>query len=274
METRPNWVIVVVALGCAGLLILISILVAQAQSRPYSSSVAETDVLTGSQAPTSRTIDSGADWQNALGLLTPKTATSSKDYRAPAELGTTDSISEELVAAYVTLRSENKLGTPAVDAELNEIIRRNVKVIEPKDTYTLASLKTAPATTLEQYGDTIGTIIEKSTSIKEYELAVFAHALRIENHSGTPSLRASASIYRSIERDLVAAPVPTGMEDAHLQMVKSIAFLAQSVELMGDWSGDPIDALAYIDAFVRADRGTKVAFDTLFATVIKVGKKS
>jgi hypothetical protein len=196
------------------------------------------------------------------------------EFRAPPELSTTPSIAQELVATYYKLKSQNKLNTPEADAALNSLITRNVKAVEPADTYTLTSVHSDQAVTLEAYAGAVGTSMEKSATVQEYELVTFARTVGHNNTSGTPELEAAARVYHSIESDLVAAHVPPALATQHLAVIKSIAYLAQATELLGGWSGDPIDALAYVDAFVRAEHQSQNAFNALFSAMITVGKKS
>jgi hypothetical protein len=268
MRASTNWRIVAVALVAALVPIGVSL---AAVYYPAT----EDETATPIEVSTYRTFfkDTGEAWRGALNAIATPLATSTKDFRAPLELSTTDALGEELIATFLTLQSENKIGTEEAKQSYIEAMKRNVTVINPNDTYTLASIRTDPKMTTDQYAETFGVIIDRANSIREYELALFAGAVHVKDTNGTPALQSAARVYRTIERDLAGTSVPTGLADAHLRLLKSTAFLAQSVELMGDWSGDPIDAMSYTDAFVRAERQNKVAFDNLFATIVKLNKQ-
>lgn len=215
-----------------------------------------------------------ADWRRALETIASTSAKGFADYRAPKELPKTQGVSQELIATYFALKSENKLGTEEASDAIQDLITRNVATIEPRDSYTLGSLKTSSATSLDDYAGYLGDAMQKSSLVREYELVTFARTVGLEITTGTPELRVAANVYRSIERDLVALSVPTALGSAHLELVKSVAYLAHTTELMAGWTGDPIEGLAYVDAFVRAEKRTRTALNALFAAMIEFGKAS
>lgn len=216
--------------------------------------------------------DREADWRRALEIIASTSAKGFADYRAPKELPKTQGVSQELIATYFALKSENKLGTEEASNAIQDLITRNISPVEPADTYTLASLKTSAATTLNDYAGYLGDAMQKSSLVREYELVTFSRTVGLEIKTGTPELRVAANVYRSIERDLVATPVPPALGPSHLELVKSVAYLARATELMAGWTGDPIDGLAYVDAFVKAEKRTRVALNDLFEAMIEFGK--
>lgn len=269
MEPRTNWVIV----GVSGAFAL-GIIVLAVATAYTANSTQNSAPLAAAQGESLTPEGSVGDWRTALDAIATAATKDTGEFRAPAELGATPSIAQELVATYYKLKSENKLNTPEADDALNSLIKRNVKAIEPNDTYTLGAIRTNPAVTLDAYAGVVGTTMEQSASVQEYELVTFARTVGHENHNGTPELQAAARIYHSIETDLAATQVPPALATQHLAVIKSIAYLAQATELLGGWSGDPIDALAYVDAFVRAEHQSQTAFNALFSAMINVGKKS
>lgn len=212
-----------------------------------------------------------ASWRTLLTNLTP-TTTSAKEFRAPKELSTTDAIAQELVATKILL-SNGTLSNANLQTALIDLAKRNVRPIEPNDTYTRASLKIA-STSLETYAGNLRDAMESSGYVTEYELTTFAKTLKAENTRGTPELARAASLYRSVEGQLVRMPVPEALASEHLQLVKSVAFMARSVELMGGWTGDHADALTYIDAFARAERQVQKSLNDLGTAMVRYGKTS
>lgn len=268
MEARTNWGILSVSLAVALVLIVISYFIATWQAK-------EPENISAGQAletPSREGIET-AEWRSALDAIATQAASTSGEYRAPEELGTSQAVSQELVATYFKLKSQNQLGTKTADDELNALIERNVTAIQPSKTYTASSVATDSNATLDSYAEAVGNAMERSAGIKEYELTTFARTVGVEDYNGTPTLMTAASVYRIIERDLLGAKVPPPLASQHAQVLTSVAYLAQSVELMGGWTGDPLDALAYVDAFVKAERQTQVAFNALFAGMIEFGKQ-
>lgn len=267
METRVDWRIVIGACVAA-----IAIIVAAAALAYYKPTLPKTDQVTAEQGVPDAA--KTADWRSALEAIATANIDANGEYRAPKELGTTASVSRELFVTYLQLKKDGKLGTKAEDDALKDIITRNVPVITPSDTYTLGSLKVSQSATLDTYADALGDAMQKATSVREYELATFARTVGRKNYKGTPELAAAAGIYRSVEKDLLAAPVPESIAGPHLVLVQSVAFLAKTTELMGGWSGDPIEALGYVDAFVKAERNVQVSLNSLFTAIAAAGAKS
>lgn len=265
MNSRSEWG--VIAFACIAALLIIG---ATLYFTTKSTASSTTPVLT---AESGRTVEGReGEWRVALETIASTTAKKFSDYRAPKELPVTQGISQELVATYFALKSENKLGTQEAADSIQNLITRNVAVIEPKDTYTPASLRVTTVT-LDDYAGSLGDAMQKSSKVREYELVTFARTVGLEIKTGTPELRAAAATYRLIEKDLLTAPVPQALAPTHLELLKSVAYLAQTTELMAGWTGDPIDGLAYVDGFVKAEKRTRTALNALFAAMIEFGKK-
>lgn len=266
MNSRKEWGIILIACFVAIAIIGGALYLAQPKT---TTAVAEGTLSAG---PADTTAEREGDWRRALETIASTTAKKIGDYRAPKELPKTQGVSQELVATYLSLKSENKLGTKEAADSIQQLISRNVTSIEPKDTYTTQSLRTANVT-LDDYAGSLGDAMQRSSMVKEYELITFARTIGLEITTGTPELRVASSIYRSIEKDLLAAPVPPALAPAHLELIKSVAYLAQTTELMAGWTGDPIDGLAYVDSFVKAEKRSRTALNALFAAMIEFGKK-
>ncbi len=259
METRAHWGPVIFA-GIFAVLLIIVTYFFSTQETVGSAPVGEVRVA----SPTHSTDN---EWRTALEAVA-RPAPSTGPYRAPEELGTTPSMSQELVASYLSLKSTPGAST---DAALADIVSRNVTVLTRNDTYTLAAVRTGTIT-LEAYAQTIGDAMERASTVHEYELSVFSRTVAEGRTTGTPALAASARTYRGIEATLASAVVPKELNVAHLELLQSIAFLAYTTELMAEWSGDPVDALSYVDGFIKAEREVKSAFNALFTAMIKFGR--
>lgn len=266
MNSRNEWGIILIACVVAIGIIAGAVYVAQ----PTKAVVVPEGAISAGSADTDAQRE--GDWRNALEAIASTTVKKIGDYRAPKELPKTQGVSQELVATYLSLKSENKLGTKEAADSIQDLITRNISTIDPKDTYTTASLRAANVT-LDDYAGSLGDAMQKSSMVKEYELITFARTVGLEITTGTPELRTASSIYRSIEKELLAAPVPAALAPQHLELIKSVAYLAQTTELMSGWTGDPIDGLAYVDAFVKAEKRSRTALNALFAAMIEFGKK-
>lgn len=260
METRAYWGPVVVA-GCIAVALIVG-------TYFYVTREVQTPSLIDGVRVAPAPQEVHTEWRAALDALA-RPAQATGPYRAPTELPTSESISRELVAAYAALKSGESTNT---DAAITDIVTRNVVVLAPTDTYTLATVATSKSVTLEEYARVVGNALERSAQVREYELSVFARTISKSSTAGTPALAASAALYRSIEHELARTLVPPPLADEHLTVLKGIAFLAYSTELMAEWSGDPVDALSYVDGFIKAERELKSAFNALFSAMIELGK--
>ena len=269
MNSRSQWGIIVSACVAAALIIGATLYFTVSSEPEKNTGALAAEAVSGSDAE-----DRLGDWRRALEAIASTTASKIGDYRAPKELPKTQGVSQELVATYLALKSENKLGTEEASDSIQDLITRNIAKIEPKDTYTVSSLKTSSSVTLDSYAGSLGDAMQKSSAVREYELVTFARAVGLEITSGMPELKVAAGIYRSIERDLLNAPVPTAIAQQHLELLKAVAYLAHTTELMSAWSGDPLDGLAYIDGFVNAERRVRTALNSLFAAMVEFGKQS
>lgn len=260
METRAQW----------GPILLAGIVALALITGTYFFSTRDTAQVTPVEIRAeSPTIEASGEWRAALDALA-RPAQTTGPYRAPAELDTTPSMSQELVAAYLSLKSTPGAST---DQAVADIVSRNVTVLTRNDTYTLATVRTG-AVTLEAYAQTIGDAMERASTVRVYELSTFSRTVAEGRTTGTPALAESAKTYRTIEASLASTVVPTELRVAHLELVQSIAFLAYTTELMAGWSGDPVDALSYVDGFIKAEREVKAAFNALFSAMIALGKTS
>ena len=140
--------------------------------------------------------------------------------------------------------------------------------------YGASQLRVSPSATLDTYMGSLGAALGKSAEVKEYELLSFSRAVGKQDYNGTPELGAAALTYRGVEQDLLRMDVPTDLRVQHLELLQAVSLLAQTTGLLANWSGDPIDALAYIDAFSKAERSVQLAINNVFAQVTKIGKQS
>lgn len=200
-----------------------------------------------------------ASWRTAFDAI----AGSVEGRRAPAEFRTSEAIALEFAEAYRTLETEGRLDTPEATEVVREIVARNVVTVDSKETYTPSSFKTG--NDIGAYLETVGATLGYSTAVQQYELVVFAEAVGRNDFNGSPKLAAAASVYRKIEADLVKISVPTELLQEHAALTNSMAFLAQTTEYLAEWTGDPVDALAFVDAFIRAEQSFEKSFSTLVA---------
>lgn len=265
MESQRKWGMVVFA-GVFAVLI-----VGVAATTLFSSEPAP--VTKGEVAPSNEAREQ-ASWQNALSAIVPAAnASSTGPYRAPKELPLTEVVGRELFAGYLEAKADGKLTAAEQQQLIEDILARNVEPVKPPVAYTLNSIKTSATLPYDQYTSDLVLTLRKSEEVQEYELTTFSRTFGKKNYNGTPELKAAASNYKSIEESLAGMTVPTAVGPEHVALLQAVSFLAESVRLMGNWSGDPILALAYVDAFNRSERAVTVATSNLFLKISKTAKK-
>lgn len=223
----------------------------------------------GSVEPARAEVIATGEWQKAFQSIVPEQIGTSTPYRAPKELTTTSAVGKELFAGYIESRRDGQFTASEQQTLIEDLIQRNIRPIAAPVSYTLGALKTSATTPIDKYAGSLITTLRKSQEIQEYELITFSRSLGRKNHSGTPELKAAATNYKTIEQTIFRMSVPSSVAPEHLALLKGVSFLAESVRLMGEWNGDPILALAYVDAFNRAERAVQVATSNLF---LKMGK--
>ena len=265
MPTRTNWGIIAVAVAFA----LVAIGVALTTSY-FSKSSTDTGAPVATQSVKSADQE---DWMSVLSQIATTSVDKNGNYVAPRELGKTEAITQEFVVAYLQLKNNDTLTTDEKNKKFQEIITREVQPVASTQAYTLTSLKTSQSVDLGTYADALTEALAKSTAVKEYELTTFARTVGSKRTTGTPALAEDATIYRGIERDLLAMQVPQQLAQEHLAVLQTVANLAQLNELMAKWSGDPIVGMSYLDAFFKADSKAMLVVNTLYTRLVALAQK-
>ncbi len=264
MNPRAEWVPVAVTS-----VVMCAIIVSVAWSR-----------LNDQGTPRAQIIDNAVvvgnpDWSSSLSKVIPASAYTSSSstgpYRAPTGLTPTEKMAREVVSGYYETRNNNDGAFTAADrAELiKEVVARNTVVIAPTRTYTIANIQTDPNLKTTNYAALVIKTLKSADSVNEFEIDTFSRTVGANNVHGTPKLVGAAATYLSIERSLAEMKVPPALAQDHLELLQGVALLAESTKLMGRWGGDPVLALAYLDAFIRADRAVEVATSKLFYSINK-----
>jgi hypothetical protein len=260
MPTRANWGIIVVA--SAFVLVLIGGAVYAAYQSSHPSTVTTTSTVSDTTA---------GDWQGALALIAT-TTNANGEYIAPKELSPTEALSRELFVKYAQLK-QSGASTAEQSKAIDSIVAQNAVVVKPTTVYTLGSIHTSTTLKVTDYDIAVTSILRRSTAIKEYELTTFSKTIGAVDTNGTPTLIQASTVYRSIEADLAKMSVPKTLANEHLALLQSVSSLADTTKLMGTWSGDPVTALVYIDAFTRADHATQVAVAAVYSKMVTLAKK-
>ena len=201
------------------------------------------------------------------------TATGTKD-RDPNAPSTTETLARDLYADYTKLTEKGTFTADERDEVFAGIIKRDIVPLDLGQNLTIADMKIKAGAPVDAYTALITVIFRESTRVREYELATFARAVNTDTFSGTPALKDAATLYAYIAKALLEVEVPPELAHEHLAATKSVGALAYAVSLMGNWKGDPLDALSYIDAFNRAETESQKSVNELFSLAAELLKKS
>jgi hypothetical protein len=207
--------------------------------------------------------------------LIPAGSSGSPADMQPLSTPLTSAISADLYSNYAALSSQNGSVTPEErDAMLAELVKKHVANPQVVPNISLADLNVQNSASLDAYAKLLGIILNQSSQVKEYELAVFTKTITAGNANGTPALALSADLYTRIAAALLVMEVPRALAPQHLEAVKSVGALAKAVENMAEWQGDPIEALSEMDTFNKAEDYVEASVSNLADAIETLKKKS
>ncbi len=216
----------------------------------------------GGIQPVSETFNS--TWQTVSSVV----ATSSVE--APVSVV----LSAETYAGYQNLAQNGTFTAAERDQMLADVVKQTVSSPAVVPNISLIDLNTSDNVSVDTYAQLLAVIMNQSSQVKNYELGVFTQTVTNADTNGTPELQNDADLYKRIAAALLVMPVPTKLAPQHLEVVKSIGALAKSVDIMAKWKGDPIEALADIDAFNKSESYAQTSLNTLFTSAAQLQKKT
>lgn len=190
--------------------------------------------------------------ENPLAVGSP--SSDSTSYQAPRGLPTTEAVARELFVEYATLRSSGELSGSQTASALSDIIDRHVSVAGEVRIYTMSDLKTEDDVSVVAYEGAVTAALRESLVVREYELNVFARAISNKSSYELKKLEVTAQVYDKIRDQLLALEVPARAQDEHLAVVNDMTALTGSVRDLARWGGDPLDALALVNAFAEQEK--------------------
>lgn len=205
-----------------------------------------------------------ASWRVSVDAILPEQAKTLDEFRAAPELSTGDAIAQELIAGYLSKKQSGTFSDKDARATVETVLARNPIIIEPSNVYRAEDMRVNSRVSFLDYTGTLTKVLSRSSQISEHELKSFARSVGESNAKGSPALVKSSAIYGTILADLVALEVPDTFVAEHVVLVNAIAKLQHVTRLMSEWNGDPLYSLAYIDAFLAAERESKLALGSLY----------
>lgn len=208
------------------------------------------------------------DWEEKLWGLDPTTlytnGTSNAEIIAAKKkaLGITDSDSTEptddtdrLARELFTLTAALGQSDEVDDQTLQAIsakLAASVDIKQVSNTYTLKDIQTVQTSipTLTSYRTSMRTIIGKYDA-NTPDIEVLATALQNEDQTGLPQLKASATTYQKLAKELATVKVPVGLAQDHLGIVNSFSGIATSLTYMTEINDNSIAALVGVAVYKK-----------------------
>ena len=185
-------------------------------------------------------------------------------YIAPSALSSTEAVARELFAGYAGARQGGALDRNQIENSIEDIVGRRLGDASRAPQFTLADIKTENDVTVDAYAGSVSRALKEADTVREYELSVFARAVEKNRDIELEKLKATVSVYTSIQRALLALEVPPDIVNEHLAFVNSVASLAHEVERLSTWSGDPFDALVLVGDYSDAENEMVARLNDLF----------
>lgn len=186
---------------------------------------------------------------------------------------TSEALSTDLYNNYLTLAQSGTFTASELNSMLATLAERHITNPAVVPIIHTADLNLSDTTSVDTYTKLLAVVMNQAGLVKRYEVAVFTESVTAENIHGTPELQETADLYKRIAAALLVMEVPSQLAKPHLEAVKSIGALARSVEIMAHWQGDPIEALADVDTFNKAQSYVTVSMENLLASITSLQKK-
>ena len=199
-------------------------------------------------------------------------------YVAPKALSSTDAIARELFASYASFKT-GTLSNDDVVSSIEDIVDRRLAngdgVQSAATVYDLSDITISETATLETYIGAVDRALQLSKQIREYELSVFARAVQKSGgENGLTKLKKSVTVYRDIQTQLLALPVPDEVIVEHLIFVNSLESFIFAIDAMTGWSGDAFEAMVLVGDYGEAEDEMVASMAQLYEFVTTLQKQT
>lgn len=191
-------------------------------------------------------------------------------YEASGGVTPTQSVAQNLANVQLTI------GLDATDEEwiaASNVVAESVKLPDLEEKIVYADMRVSETTSLPLYTEVLYEMLRESTAVREYEMSLFRRTVIQKNFYGTPELKTAAIKYREIEAGLLAMPVPPSVANEHLAVINAIGTLANVIDAMANWGGDPFAGLAYTHTFTATESRVQTSLANLFEKIASLLKK-
>lgn len=186
---------------------------------------------------------------------------------------TTDKISRELFAKYMSLRQSGKALTPEIEAQLIESVLENHNfAVTPEYTYEFASFRISKDNPelLRRYGNNIGTIM-KTNAVKSvdskgrsvHEILIIERALKSGNEAELEQLDPIITSYENIVKALLKVEVPQSASQTHLSLINNFNLSIQADKSFRGMFNDPVAGMNGLVTYKEGSTGVIKALKDL-----------
>lgn len=197
-------------------------------------------------------------------------------YVAPSALSPTEALARELFVSYAKLRTDGTVDPSEIDAAVESLLSRRIESGEEQNAphYTLADVTAEEDVAIGAYAGALTAALKEADSVREYELSVFARVVEKDSELERQKLKASAALYASIGKKLLAMEVPPSLAGEHVALINGLSALAYEIERLSAWGSDPYEALLLLGAYGKAEDAMTLSMDDLFTLMASLQKET
>ncbi len=188
---------------------------------------------------------------NAEIIAAKKKALGITDSMSTEPTDDTDRLARELFTLTAALGQSDEVDDQTLQA-ISAKLAASVDIKQVSNTYTLKDIQTVQTSipTLTSYRTSMRNIIGKYDA-NTPDIEVLATALQNEDQTGLPQLKASATTYQKLAKELARVKVPVGLAQDHLGIVNSFSGIATSLTYMTEINDNSIAALVGVAVYKK-----------------------
>ena len=214
------------------------------------------------------------DWEKDFVSVGPGGTGSTSPYAPPPGISPTDALGREIFSGFASSYTGGAFNAKKAAAAAADIAAHQVAATPPTKVYTLANVVLQKPAVGRDYENALKATMLQANAVREYELSTFSRAVHNNDTADLARLRADAAVYSALAEALIKVPVPQSLAEEHVAAVNAIAEIAAADDALGNWTGDPLDALRLVNSFVAAEGSVTDTLQTLYASVATLEKRT
>ncbi len=221
--------------------------------------IKETDTNTSTQTELSKT-SNNQDVTPAISQNAKQTtyATSTDDEQKLTE---TDKLTRNILQPYFTQVSRNQYSPEQreqiVQNATKEMFTLAFTPLKPKD---IRTLEDSSKQSVIAYKKALYEALKPIFTLDEYELNIYARAVRDNDKETFDSLKTIADIYKQSGDAVLAIPAPNEVSEIHLEIINALYKFSMVLEKLAKGYDDPAASLSGTGNFTEAEESIQQAF--------------